>query len=187
MIEWIQGMDYNLLSWIIINLRETWLTPIMTFITSLGNVGAVWIVLSLILLIRPKTRKCGIAMLTALLLGLLVGNVMLKNIIARPRPFAAYPDIMPLVMPIDPFSFPSGHTLSSFCAASACFAYHKKAGAVCAVLALLIGFSRLYVGVHYPTDVLGGIVIGIILGFLSAYLVNKVCDSVRFRRIRSEL
>lgn len=186
MIEWIQGVDHSLLVWIITNLRETWLTPIMTFITSLGNAGAIWIFLSLILLIRPNTRRCGMAMLTALLLGLLIGNAGLKNIIARPRPFAAYPDIMPLVMPIDPFSFPSGHTLSSFCAASACFAYHKKAGAACGVLALLIGFSRLYVGVHYPSDVLGGMILGIVLGFVSAYFVNKVSDSVRFGRIRSE-
>ena len=185
MIEWIQGMDYSLLSWIVTHLRETWLTPIVTFITSLGNAGAIWILLSLILLIRPTTRRCGMAMLTALLLGLLVGNLALKNIIARPRPFAAYTDILPLVMPIDPFSFPSGHTLSSFCAASACFAYHKKAGAACGVLALLIGLSRLYVGVHYPTDVLAGMVLGIVSGLISAYLVNKICDSVRFGRIRS--
>lgn len=185
MIEWIHGMDHSILSWIIDNLRHAWLDPIVILITSLGDAGAIWIVMSLILLVRPRTRRCGLAMLTALLLGVLVGNLALKNIIARPRPFAAYPDILPLVMPIDPFSFPSGHTLSSFCAASACFAYHRKAGAACGVLALLIGLSRLYVGVHYPSDVLGGILIGIILGVLATYIVNKICDSVRFGRIRS--
>ena len=185
MMEWIQSMDHSVLTWIITHLRETWLTPIVTFVTSLGNAGAIWILLSLILLIRPKTRRCGLAMLAALLLGVLVGNLALKNIIARPRPFAAYTDIVPLVIPMDPYSFPSGHTLSSFCAATACFAYHRKAGAACSILALLIGLSRLYIGVHYPTDVLGGMVLGIILGLISACIVDKICDSVRFGRIRS--
>lgn len=184
MIEWIQGIDHSVLSWIVANLRHTVLTPIVVFVTSLGNAGLIWIVLSLILLIRPKTRRCGLAMLTALMLGLLIGNFGVKNIVARPRPFVTYPEITPLVTPGDVYSFPSGHTLSSFCAATACLYYSRKGGAACAVLAILIGLSRLYVGVHYPSDVLGGALLGIVLGLISVYLVNKICDSVRFGRIR---
>ena len=78
MTEWIQGMDYSLLSWVVTHLREAWLTPMMTFLTSLGNAGAVWIVLSLILSFVPKPENAVLPCSTALLLGLLVGNVMSK-------------------------------------------------------------------------------------------------------------
>ncbi len=184
MIEWIQGFDHTVLSWIVTSLRHTVLDPIVIFITSLGNAGIIWIVLSLLLLIRPKTRRCGLAMLTALLLGLLIGNFGIKNLVARSRPFVTYPEIVPLVHPGDVYSFPSGHTLSSFCAATACLCYFPKGGMACTLLAVLIGLSRLYVGVHYPSDVLGGALLGILIGLVSVWLVDRIWDRVRFDRIR---
>lgn len=182
--EWIQGIDHSILLFLAEHVRLEWLTPIMTLITSLGNAGAIWLVIALILVIRPRTRRCGAAMLLAMLLGLLIGNVVLKNWIARPRPFHTYTDILPLVHPGDLYSFPSGHTLSSFCAASACFGYYKKAGIGCGILAVLMGFSRLYVGVHYPTDVLGGALLGILLGCIAVWLVNTVGDQLHFHRMK---
>lgn len=182
--QWIQELDHTLLLGIIEHVRQDWLTPIMQFITSLGDAGAIWLVIAVILLMRPKTRRCGAAMLTALALGLLVGNLALKNLIARPRPFHTYLDILPLDHPGDLYSFPSGHTLASFCAAAACFGYYRKAGIACGVLAVLIGFSRLYVGVHYPTDVLCGALLGILLGFIAVWIVNQIADHMHFRRIR---
>ena len=110
--EWIQGLDHDILLYIAQHVRQDWLTPIVTLITSLGNAGAIWLVLALVLVIRPRTRRCGIATLLALLLGLLIGNLAIKNIVARSRPFRTYTDIIPLVSPGDVYSFPSGHTLS---------------------------------------------------------------------------
>ena len=120
-----QGLDHDILLYIAQHVRQDWLTPIVTLITSLGNAGAIWLVIAFVLVIRPRTRRCGIAMLLALLLGLLIGNLAIKNIVARPRPFRTYTDIIPLVSPGDLYSFPSGHTLSSFCAATACFGFYK--------------------------------------------------------------
>lgn len=182
--EWIQGLDHDILLYIAQHVRQDWLTPIVTLITSLGNAGAIWLVLALVLVIRPCTRRCGIAMLLALLFGLLIGNLAIKNIVARPRPFRTYTDIIPLVSPGDLYSFPSGHTLSSFCAATACFGFYKKPGIACGVLAVLIGLSRLYVGVHYPTDVLCGALLGIVLGWISVWVVNQVGDRMHFRRMK---
>lgn len=105
--EWIQGLDHDILLYIAQHVRQDWLTPIVTLITSLGNAGAIWLVLALVLVIRPRTRRCGIAMLLALLLGLLIGNLAIKNIVARSRPFRTYTDIIPLVSPGDLYSFPS--------------------------------------------------------------------------------
>lgn len=182
--EWIQTVDHAVLLWIAAHIRQDWLTPIVTVITSLGNAGAVWLILALIFLIGVRTRRWGAAMLVALVFGLLVGNLWLKNWIARPRPFHTYSDIMPLVIPGDLYSFPSGHTLSSFCAATACFGYSRRAGLFCYLLAVLIGLSRLYMGVHYPSDVLAGALLGIGLGMLAVLAVNQVADRIRFGLIR---
>lgn len=182
--EWIQGLDHDILLYIVQHVQQDWLTPIVTLITSLGNAGAIWLVLALVLVIRPRTRRCGIAMLLALLFGLLIGNLAIKNIVARSRPFRTYTDIIPLVSPGDLYSFPSGHTLSSFCAATACFGFYKKSGIACGVLAVLIGLSRLYVGVHYPTDVLCGALLGIVLGWISVWIVNQIGDQMHFRRMK---
>lgn len=182
--EWIQAADHAVLTWIAEHIRQEWLNPVVIAITSLGNAGAVWLVLALLFLVRPRTRRWGAAMLVALVLGVLVGNLWLKNWIARPRPFRTYTDIMPLLIPGDVYSFPSGHTLSSFCAATACFGYSRRAGTVCYLLAGLIGLSRLYVGVHYPTDVLAGALLGIGLGIIAVWAVNQIADGIRFGRMR---
>lgn len=181
--EWIAFWDHQILSQLIQHIRTDWLTPIMTCITSLGNVGAVWLVIALVCLMRPKSRRCGAAMITALLLGLVLGNGLLKHWVARPRPFLTHADLIPLIRE-GGFSFPSGHTLSSFTAATACFCYYKKAGAACYVLAFLIGFSRLYMAVHYPSDVLCGGLLGIAIGLAAVCLVNRTADAIRFARIK---
>lgn len=182
--DWIHHVDYTIVQTIAQHVRQDWLTTIVKFVTSLGNAGAIWLMIALILLVQSRTRRCGLAMLTALALGAIVGNVVLKNLIARPRPFAAYSNIVPLVIPIDPYSFPSGHTLSSFCAATACFGFYRGAGIACYILAAMIGLSRIYLGVHYPTDVAGGAVLGIVLGVLAVWMVNTIGDAIRFKRMR---
>lgn len=151
------------------------LDKILAFITSLGNAGIIWIVLAVVLLILPKTRKTGIIVAAALLMDLILCNLILKNLVARVRPYDVNTAIAILIKkPLD-FSFPSGHTAASFAAMMALFlAKMKKAWIAALVLAVLIAFSRLYFYVHYPTDVLGGAVVGILSGIIGYAIVEKI-------------
>lgn len=151
------------------------LDKILAFITSLGNAGIIWIVLAVFLLILPKTRKTGIIVAAALLMDLILCNLILKNLVARVRPYDVNTAIAILIKkPLD-FSFPSGHTAASFAAMTALFlAKMKKAWIAALVLAVLIAFSRLYFYVHYPTDVLGGAVVGILSGIIGYAIIEKI-------------
>lgn len=151
------------------------LDRILAFITSLGNAGIIWIVLAVVLLILTKTRKTGIIVAAALLMDLILCNLILKNLVARVRPYDVNTAIAILIKkPLD-FSFPSGHTAASFAAMTALFlAKMKKAWIAALVLAVLIAFSRLYFYVHYPTDVLGGAVVGILSGIIGYAIVEKI-------------
>lgn len=151
------------------------LDKILAFITSLGNAGIIWIVLAVVLPILPKTRKTGIIVAAALLMDLVLCNLILKNLVARVRPYDVNTAIAILIKkPLD-FSFPSGHTAASFAAMTALFlAKMKKAWIAALVLAVLIAFSRLYFYVHYPTDVLGGAVVGILSGIIGYAIVEKI-------------
>lgn len=151
------------------------LDKILAFITSLGNAGIIWIVLAVVLLILPKTRKTGIIVVAALLADLVLCNLILKNLVARVRPYDVNTAIAILIKkPLD-FSFPSGHTAASFAAMTALFlAKMKKVWIAALVLAVLIAFSRLYFYVHYPTDVLGGAVVGILSGIIGYAIVEKI-------------
>lgn len=151
------------------------LDKILAFITSLGNVGIIWIVLAVVLLILPKTRKAGIIVAAALLMDLILCNLILKNLVARVRPYDVNTAIAILIKkPLD-FSFPSGHTAASFAAMTALFlAKMKKAWIAALILAVLIAFSRLYFYVHYPTDVLGGAVVGVLSGIIGYTIVEKI-------------
>lgn len=133
----------------------------MVFITGLGDYGFIWIIIAVILIVQPKHRKCGVTMLLALLCGVIIGNGFLKNLIARPRPCWIDSSVSLLIKNPTDYSFPSGHTLASFEGAAVIFLYNKKAGVLAYILASLIAFSRLYLFVHYPTDVLAGMILGI--------------------------
>ena len=141
-------------------LHQPWLDPVVAWFTKLGDGGMVWIALSLAMLCWRPTRKAGVMGLMAMILGSLCTNVVLKHLVARPRPWLDLP-LVPLVVERDPNSFPSGHTCAAFAAGLAwAGALPRKWGALAAVSAVCMGLSRLYVGVHYPTDVLAGAVIG---------------------------
>ena len=150
------------------------LDKILVFITSLGNAGWFWIVLGLVLLCVKKYRKYGVLVLGALILSALFGNIILKPLVARQRPCWINDTVELLIRVPKDYSFPSGHTQASFAAATALFTGNKKAGICAYVLAALIAFSRLYMYVHFPTDVMAGIVIGICCGLLSAYVFGCV-------------
>ncbi|MGN0510734.1 MAG: phosphatase PAP2 family protein [Lachnospiraceae bacterium] len=169
------SLDGNLLLWIQNHLRADAMNGFWTFITSLGNGGWVWIVLGILLLFFPKTRKLGILTLLSMLIGFLITNICLKNLVARPRPYTQIPDLTILVKEPHDWSFPSGHTTASFAFAFAFYfgLEHKKYSIPVFVLAALIAFSRLYVGVHYPTDVLGGLLTGTLCAFLAWNIYNR--------------
>lgn len=163
--------EANIVLWIQENLRLEALNPIVTAITSLGNGGIFWIILTVLLLIFKKTRKAGLCCALALIFDLLAVNIIIKPLVGRVRPYVTLESIIPLGHLPGDHSFPSGHSAGSFAAAWALFRSAKKRyGIPAVILAALIALSRLYVGVHYPTDVLGGIVIGILVGELGARL-----------------
>lgn len=182
MLENILALDGNILMFLQNVVRNPILDPIIIFITSLGDKGFIWIVGTIILLIPEKTRKIGWMSALALLGSLMLNNNLIKNLVARPRPFTVLSDLSILIPRPGEFSFPSGHTSSSF-AAAAVFYRHlpKKIGIPALVLAGLIGFSRLYVGVHYPTDVLAGAVMGILLSYLAEIMINFLNRAGHFR------
>ncbi|MEG2773857.1 MAG: phosphatase PAP2 family protein [Acetivibrio sp.] len=155
------------------NLHTPGLDVIMIFISKLGNKGMVWIVMGLAMLCIKRYRKCGIVVLLSLFTSVVFGNMVLKNLVERPRPCWVDTSVKLLIHNPRDYSFPSGHTFSSFAAAFAVFLCHKKIGAAALVLAALIGFSRLYLFVHYPTDVLSGMMLGILSAFVIFKLVNS--------------
>lgn len=172
MIEWIQNIDWTVSHWIRDTLQSGGMDWLMPKITTLGNGGAVWIAAASALTISKKYRKYGIAMFAALAAGFLLGNVCLKHWIARSRP--CWIESVPLLIanPAD-YSFPSGHTLSSVIGAFMLTAANRKFGLLAIPLAVLIGFSRLYLYVHFLSDVLASVAIGIFIGITAVFLVRK--------------
>ena len=178
MFDLTRAFDLPILDWIADHLWCLILDRIMPIITHLGDAGILWIALTVLLLFLPKHRKTGLAMGIALVMGLLICNLWLKPWVGRLRPFdyveQCFGRVIPLLInaPKD-FSFPSGHTIASFEAATVLLLRHKKWGIPAAILAGLIAFSRLYLYVHYPTDVLAAMALGIGIGLLSNFLVNQ--------------
>ena len=175
-----EAFDLPILEWIAANLKCGFLDKVMPLITLLGDAGIFWIACSVVLICFPKTRKTGLAMGISLLIGLLVCNVTLKPLVARIRPYDYQEKILHNTITllveageIHDYSFPSGHTIASFEAATALMIGNKKLGIPAMILAVLIAFSRLYLYVHYPTDVLASIVLGIGIAFLGTFLVKK--------------
>ena len=149
----------------------------MVAITKLGDAGIVWIILTVILLLIPKTRKSGVYMAVALIADLIICNVILKPIVARIRPYSINQTVQLLVTPLKDYSFPSGHTAASFASVSALyFAGRKRMAAGALIVSVLIAFSRMYLYVHYPTDVLGGLIIGLLCGWIADMIIQKVME-----------
>lgn len=149
------------------------LDKIMVFITSIGNGGLIWIGLAVFMIFFKKYRKCAISIGISLLLMELIGNVILKEWIMRDRPCWIDPAVELLVKAPSSYSFPSGHTFSSFASAITVFLNHKKEGIAAIVLASLIAFSRMYIFVHFPTDILGGMVFGTGVAVLVYFMVHR--------------
>ncbi|MCD7808628.1 MAG: phosphatase PAP2 family protein [Erysipelotrichaceae bacterium] len=154
------------------NIRTSFLDQIMIFITHLGSAGIIWIILTTILLLYPKTRKIGIILTIALFIDLLLCNIILKNIVARPRPFNINTAIELIINAPTDYSFPSGHTSASFSVVSVLYILKHQLWKPSLILAIMIAFSRMYLYVHYPTDIIGGIICGIVCGYLGYKCYN---------------
>ena len=173
MLEQLLHIDGQILLWIQEYLRFPALTSVMKDITNLGNAGILWILITIVLLLDKKTRNVGYMSALALIGSLIVDNILLKNLVARTRPYEVVDGLKLLIEKQSDYSFPSGHTGSSF-AFVLWKELPKKYGVMALIVAVLIAYSRLYVGVHYPSDVLAGVVIGTVLALVSVWLVKKI-------------
>ena len=172
-----QAMELAVLDWVQANLRCGFLDAVLPAITRLSDHGEIWILLAAVLLLTKKYRWAGVSVALALILNLAVCNGWLKPLIGRIRPYEVNTAIRLLVPAPGDASFPSGHTAASFTAVTALW----RAGGVpkwlrwgALVLAAVIALSRLYLYVHWPTDVLGGAVLGAALGWLGAWLAARL-------------
>lgn len=174
MLESLLQLDGAILLWIQEHVRQDFLSPVVKFITHLGDAGWCWILLAVILLIVKKTRKIGLVTAVSLLSSYVVNNLILKNLVARVRPYEAVDGLQRIIEAQSDFSFPSGHSASSFAAAVVIFMLcPRKYGVPALVLAFLIALSRLYVGVHYPTDVLTGVISGTVIAVIVCTVYKK--------------
>ena len=178
-------MDFSIL-YALNNIHTDLLDKIMIGLTYLGEKGIFWIIISVILLFNSKTRKCGIFMLVAMTIGLIIGNGLIKNLVARERPCWIDNTINLLIANPKDFSFPSGHTLASFEAAVTIFLFNKKIGIPTIILATLIGFSRLYLFVHFPSDVLGGTILGTVIAVSVYFAGNKIIEKYNKKKTSKE-
>jgi len=174
-----EHFDLPILDWIAANLWCPFLDAVMPVITLLGDAGIFWIALAALFLFIPKHRKMGLTMGFALLMGVVICNMILKPWVGRIRPYDYQWEVFQKSIPLliekqHDFSFPSGHTIASFEAAVAICIRNKKLGVPAMILAVLIAFSRMYLYVHYPTDVIASVILGTGLAFLAAYLVDKL-------------
>lgn len=172
-------IDGQILLFIQEHVRNTVCDVIFKGITHLGDAGIFWILLTVVLLCFRQTRKAGIYSACALIASLVVNNLILKNLVNRVRPYELVDGLRCIVAPAVDASFPSGHTGASFASAiSICRQIPRRFAVFFIILASLIAFSRLYVGIHYPTDVIGGLVTGIGIGLL----VNVIGDKATVLR-----
>ena len=155
-------------------LRCGFLDAVVPWVTSLGDKGLIWIALTAVLLVIPRTRRIGVAVAVSLILELLLCNVLLKPLIARPRPFdvAGFDGL--LVAPPGDFSFPSGHTGASFACAAALFFSGSRLWVPTLALAVVMGFTRLYLYVHSPIDVLAGALLGVATGWVGTAAARRL-------------
>ena len=177
------SFDLPILDWIQSTLQSPFMDKFMPFITLFGEGGIFWIVLSILLIVFPKTRKIGLGMGFAMIMGLLVCNVTLKPLVARPRPYdfqlSEFGKTIPLLIEAQhDFSFPSGHTIACFEASVVLLKNDKRMGIPAFILAILVSFSRMYLYVHYPTDVLVSVILGTLFAFLGDALAGVVAPKL---------
>ena len=167
-----QNIDFAILDFIQEHIRCSFLDAIVPIITLLGEKGILMTSVGLIMLLASRYRRCGISVLLSLIASLMVGNLALKHIVSRARPCRINDTVQMLVAIPRDYSFPSGHSMCTFAAATVIFMFDKRLGIPALIIAALVALSRLYLYVHFPSDVLAGTIIGIAIGVFAANAVN---------------
>ena len=172
MFESVMGWDFQILNFIQEHLRNGFLDTVLAALSHAGKAGIIWIVCCVVMLFFKKTRAAGVIALVAMGIGYLLGDHVIKPLIARPRPFATESDLNVfrnaelIVSKPSGFSFPSGHSASAAAFATVTLAKNRVIGLIALLPVLLMMFSRLYLYVHFPSDVLSGAVLGILSAVL---------------------
>ena len=167
-------LEFQILDWIVRTFHHEILDAYAPTISFLGDYGWIWIVIALLFMIRKSSRKVGVTILLALAFSHIVADIALKPFVARLRPYDINTAYQLLIDPPAGFSFPSGHTQSAFAAAAAINHSNKIIGSGALLLAAAIGFSRLYLYVHFPGDVLAGAAIGLLIGGIADTLITEI-------------
>lgn len=174
----IAPFDMSVLNFIHNTFVCDFMNALMAFFSYAGSAGGIWIITAVLMLCFRKTRATGVMVICAVLIGYLIGEIGLKNIICRARPFVVNPVDLNIIKPSG-YSFPSGHSCSSFAAATVLLMRDKRFGIPALIVAFFIAFSRLYNYVHYPSDVLAGILIGILCGIVTVIIFKKAGFDVK--------
>ena len=178
------SFDLPILEWIRANLWCEAMDVAMPIVTMFGDGGIFWIAIAVILFLIPKTRRTGLGMALALTMGLLICNITLKPLVARIRPYDLQAElgvVVPLLNgAMHDFSFPSGHTIASFEGAVVLMRNNKRMGIPALILACAIAFSRLYLYVHYPTDVIASIILGTLFALIGNGIAGLIAPKIHF-------
>ena len=181
------SFDLPILDWIQATMQSPFMDKFMPFITLFGEAGIFWIALSILFMIFPKTRKMGLGMGLAMAMGLLICNVIMKPMIARPRPYdfqmAQFGKMIPLLIEAQhDFSFPSGHTIACFEASVVMLKNNKWLGIPAFILGLMVTFSRMYLYVHYPTDVIVSVILGTLFALIGDAIAGAIAPKLKPRK-----
>ncbi len=176
MVDIITSIDFFFLHLIQNHVVRESLTPALKVFTTIGNAGMIWILIGILLVINKRTRKVGVVFLIFLAIEHYGVNTTIKHYVNRPRPFIQDSTVPLLIKAPTSTSFPSGHTSSSFFSATFLYRYKKYLGVPAILLAVIIAFSRMYFFVHFPTDVLVGMIEGILLGIIGSFVLHLVLN-----------
>lgn len=169
----ITNWDYEVLLWIQDNLRTPFGNAFFRLLTFLGEFGWFWIVYCCVLILRKKTRRSGIVIFLALAISFALGEGLIKHLVMRTRPYIAHADLIALARKPLSSSFPSGHSASSIAVGTQSVKEFHRKGIPVLILACLVAFSRLYLGMHYPTDVIAGVLLGLFSAFLASWIAAR--------------
>lgn len=162
-------MDVRIISYVQAHCHNRFTDFIFPLLSRIGNAGAVWLTIAIILGYNRRTRCFALMLFFSLALAHVISQI-LKPIIGRPRPFVVHPGVSLLIHTPGGYSCPSGHSASSFAAATVIWLFNSRFGAAALILAILIAFSRVFLFVHYPSDTIAGSLLGVLCAFIVIYL-----------------
>ena len=173
MVKFFKAIDNKGLKYISEKCQNRTFDKMMPIITMMGNLGVIWFVISSLMFLKVEYRIIGIGVILAVALTTIIGEGRIKHIVRRSRPFQDKEEKLLINKPIT-YSFPSGHTASSFAALAVFLQMNGKLGLIVSPIATLIAFSRVYLKVHYPTDVIFGMLLGFTCGITVVSFLGRM-------------